>query len=87
MTRLASFSGQSNLLEAPSGQNSGSASRAITVDTVGNVFVAGSFAGATQFGGQTLTSLGGEDAFLAKIDGNSGSFFVVAVARYNTRRL
>jgi hypothetical protein len=42
----------------------------IAVDGSGNVFAAGTFHGALNFGGGPLASAGGEDAYLAKMDGN-----------------
>ncbi len=45
---------------------------AIANDADGNVYVVGSFSGTTNFGGESLTSIGHEDGFVAKysIDGN-----------------
>ncbi|MGK4422611.1 hypothetical protein ACSLVQ_30605, partial [Klebsiella pneumoniae] len=43
---------------------------ASAVDSAGNVYVGGSFQGTIDFGGgKLLTSLGYEDAFIAKFDG------------------
>jgi uncharacterized protein (AIM24 family) len=42
----------------------------VAVDTSGNVFAAGTFHGAINFGGGPLASAGQEDAYLAKLDGN-----------------
>jgi hypothetical protein len=47
---------------------------AITVDAAGDVLIAGSFAGSVDFGGGPLMSTGGSTAFVAKLDGSSGSF-------------
>ena len=44
--------------------------RAIAVDANDDLLVAGGFSGAIAFGGATLTSAGGEDAFLARFDAN-----------------
>ena len=41
-------------------------SLAVTHDAAGNVFMAGSFSGSLVFGGDTLTSTGGADIFVAK---------------------
>jgi hypothetical protein len=43
---------------------------AVAVDGGGNVLVAGRFNGTGDFGGVTLTSAGGQDAFVAKLDPN-----------------
>lgn len=48
-------------------------SEAIVVDGAGNLYVAGSFAGVAVFGATTLTSAGGYDVFLAKLD-SSGQY-------------
>lgn len=49
-------------------------SKAIALDTSGNAIIAGKFIGSVQFGSLALTSAGGTDAFLAKLDGNDGRF-------------
>jgi hypothetical protein len=49
--------------------------RAVRLDTAGDVVVAGSFNGAVDFGGGTLTSAGGTDGFVAKYSGTDGSHF------------
>ncbi len=41
---------------------------AVAVDAAGNVYVAGGFTGAADFGPFTLTSAGGRDGFVAKLD-------------------
>lgn len=41
---------------------------AISVDTSGNSYVTGSFAGTASFGGITLTGSGGDDVFITKYD-------------------
>lgn len=46
---------------------------AVALDPSGDLLVAGGFNGAVQFGGTTLTSSGGRDGFLAKLDGDSGA--------------
>ncbi len=45
---------------------------AVAIDGLDNVFVAGYFRGAMDFGGGPLTSAGGEDIFLAKFDSGGG---------------
>lgn len=46
----------------------GGAGEAVAFDAQGNVFVAGTFYGTLQFGGDSLISAGGTDIFLAKFD-------------------
>jgi hypothetical protein len=48
------------------GDAAGQYGLAIAHDVAGNVFVAGSFSGSLVFGGDTLTSVGGADVFIAK---------------------
>ncbi|MFT3770294.1 MAG: nucleotide-binding protein [Minicystis sp.] len=47
--------------------------RAIAADAMGNVIVAGDFNGTIDFGGGALTSAGGSDAFVAKLDAAAGN--------------
>jgi hypothetical protein len=42
----------------------------VVVDGAGNIYVVGEFAGTINLGGDTLTSLGSDDIFLAKLDPN-----------------
>lgn len=42
----------------------------ISIDNTYNLFVVGSFEGTANFGGQTVTSAGGEDVFMAAYDGS-----------------
>ena len=46
----------------------------VATDAAGNVFITGYFEGTAQFGTQTLTSAGGYDVFIAKLNGNNGQF-------------
>ncbi|APR88264.1 Hypothetical protein A7982_13613 [Minicystis rosea] len=46
------------------------AGTAVTADPSGNVIAAGQFRGTTSFGGGNLTSAGGYDAYVAKLDGS-----------------
>jgi hypothetical protein len=43
---------------------------AIAADADGNVLVAGTFQGTVELGGPTMTSAGGDDLFVAKLDGD-----------------
>ena len=49
------------------GDNSEQAVQGVAVDGNGNVIIAGYFEGAVDFGGDNLTSAGGEDVFVAKL--------------------
>jgi hypothetical protein len=51
------------------------AAAAVAVDVAGSSYVGGSFAGTTSFGGAPLTSAGGRDAFLAKLDADGGTLW------------
>ena len=51
----------------------------ISVDNTFNLFVVGSFEGTADFDGQTVTSAGGEDVFMAAYDG-SGSLNLVSAS-------
>jgi hypothetical protein len=44
----------------------------VAVDSIGNVIVTGYFAGSVDLGGGALTSAGGDDIFVAKLDTNGG---------------
>lgn len=46
---------------------------AVAVDGAGAIFIAGNFFGAIDFGGTTLTSMGGHDIFLARYAGAGGA--------------
>jgi hypothetical protein len=46
--------------------------KSIAADSSGNVLVTGAFAGAVDFGGGSLQSAGGNDAFVVKLDPNGG---------------
>ena len=50
------------------GNNVAQNGKGIAVDDVGNVYVTGSFSGTIDFGGGALTSAGGTDVFVAKLD-------------------
>ncbi|MDO7851417.1 Ig-like domain-containing protein [Hymenobacter convexus] len=64
--------------QAPVWQNAygvpGSVVLGTATNSTGDIFVTGSFNGAVNFGGTTLTSLGDEDMFLAKWNGISNSW-------------
>lgn len=51
-----------------------SLSARIAVDAAGDAFITGYFSGTAQFGTQTLTSAGGSDVFVAKLNGSTGQF-------------
>lgn len=50
------------------GGNSADEGRGLGLDSLGNVFVSGYFMGTASFGGLSVTTAGGQDAFLAKYD-------------------
>ncbi len=50
------------------GGTAGDAASAVALDAAGNVLVVGTFTGTGAFGGVTLTSAGGTDAFVAKLN-------------------
>jgi hypothetical protein len=45
---------------------------AVAADEMGNIYLVGSFVGSIDIDGLTLTSMGSNDAFLAKLDGATG---------------
>jgi hypothetical protein len=51
------------------------AAAAVAVDVAGSSYVGGSFAGTTSFGAAPLTSAGGRDAFLVKLDADGGTLW------------
>ena len=52
------------------GDASAQGATGVAVDAVGNVFVTGYFSGAVDFGGGALTSAGGQDVFVVRLDAN-----------------
>ena len=50
------------------GGSDGDSSHAVAVDTGGHAVVTGGFSTITDFGGQSLTSLGAADIFLQRLD-------------------
>lgn len=60
--------GGATKLAAAYGDASGQSGAAVAYDKSGNLLVTGTFAGSINFGGTTLTSSGGDDAFVAKFN-------------------
>jgi hypothetical protein len=52
------------------GDDASQVAQSVAVDSMGNVIIAGYFGGAVDFGGGPLTSAGGLDLFVAKLDPN-----------------
>lgn len=71
-----------NWLRAIGGSGADQAT-AVARDAAGNLYVSGTFSGTIEFGGQTLTSTGNTDAFLAKYTAN-GALVWVRQAKANT---
>ena len=70
---LAATTGGTHLWSKGLGSTGEERGYSIAVDGSGNVFVAGYFAGAVNFGGGLLTSAGVADIFVAKYSGATGS--------------
>jgi hypothetical protein len=54
------------------GGNSGDYVSHLLLDSSGNAYIAGYFHGTANFGGTTLTSAGGQDAYVAKVSSSGG---------------
>ena len=66
---VAKFSPTGTLLWSKQfGDSANQGTRGLAVDASGNVLITGSFVSAVNFGGATLTSAGGSDVFVAKLD-------------------
>ncbi|MDO9577999.1 MAG: SBBP repeat-containing protein [Candidatus Cloacimonadales bacterium] len=61
----------------------GDISRAISTDAAGNSYLTGSFNTSATFGSFSLTSFGGTDIFVAKIDANGDWQWVAQAGNYN----
>jgi hypothetical protein len=71
---LAKFNGQSGSALSQASFGSGAGSKrplALATDASGTVYVTGAFTTTLPFGGTTLTSAGGSDAFVARLDPGS----------------
>lgn len=60
------------------GGNSADEGRGLGIDSMGNLYVSGTFTGTANFDGLSLTATGGQDAFLAKYDSTGGIQWVKA---------
>jgi hypothetical protein len=66
---VAKFSPTGTLLWSKRfGDSANQGTRGLAVDASGNVLITGSFVGTVDFGGPTLTSAGGADVYVAKLD-------------------
>ena len=50
--------------------------RSVSTDTSENIYITGSFSGSSDFSGKQLTSVGGDDIFIAKYDSNGSVIWV-----------
>ncbi|MDD4223392.1 MAG: SBBP repeat-containing protein [Candidatus Cloacimonetes bacterium] len=64
-------------VRAGGGVTEGDISQSIAIDSQGNQYVTGYFQGTASFGSQTLTSSGGYDIFVAKLDSNGNWLWAV----------
>lgn len=62
---VAKYDASGGLLWA---RRTGGSVQSLAVDSNGSIYIAGSFAGSSDFGDQTLNSLGGTDGFVSKLD-------------------
>ncbi len=67
IARLGSADGSVKWVKAA---KNGSTSESITINSAGEIFIAGSFTGNLDVGGQQLSSAGAEDIYLAKYNGS-----------------
>jgi hypothetical protein len=65
------------LWAVPAGGSSSDYGNDIAVDPQGNLYVTGSFGGTSTFGTNTLTSTGGNDLFVAKLDGGGNWLWAI----------
>jgi hypothetical protein len=66
-------SGGNFLWAKRAGGTSGGKGWGIAVDSSGNTYITGNFSGTAEFGATTLTSAGGGDIYVAKVD-SGGNF-------------
>ncbi len=60
---------------------------AVATDAADNVLVAGSFWGTVNFGGSNLTTVGGDDIFLAKFDANGNDVWSMSFGNASTDQI
>ena len=61
--------------------------QALGIDAAGNIYVSGWFAGTINFGGNALTSAGGEDSFLVKLSPDGTHIWSKRFGAANTQRI
>lgn len=72
-SQLATTMSGSQLWSRSYGSLTNETGYSVAVDSIGNVFVTGSFTGTVYFGATYLTSVGGSDVFVAKYSGVTGA--------------
>ena len=77
---IAKYDAQGNLLWAKRAGGTGDdLGWGVATDGSDNIVVCGSFSGTAGFGDTTLTSMGGDDVFIAKYDGDGGLLWLQQV--------
>lgn len=81
---VAKMDTQGNWLWVTSAGSSGyDNSRGITIDDAGNLYIVGSFQNTALFGPYSITSSGGTDIFVAKMDANGNWLWATQAGSYN----
>lgn len=81
---VAKYDANGNLAWVKSyGGYSNDKARAIAVDPAGNIYITGEISTTATFGSITVTSAGGEDIFIAKLDGNGNALWAMSAGSAN----